>query len=270
MFGKKQPKEAKVQETMLCIPGPWKDRTEFVQCVVTHSKGDFMFAGGILANPKAQDHVPLEFCDTYDNMRKAFEIAGQGKLPKEVLDQIGSHKSIVYIRFPLNVIDQKERMLKYTSLLRDLGGFAVKIESTGIAHAWDVWAELVSSENPFDQYRCFVVLIGDEKQFYSCGMHHFGLPDCQISRVNPADEAADTMNRFNYYQITEHPELDSGHTFSLTPDSPYYRLTLDQDKGMGSMSSSITPMDCDKWRGSNTKSTVPQWGAPHWSRDFRR
>jgi hypothetical protein len=60
-------------------------------------------------------------------------------------------------------------------------------------------------------------------------MHHFWLPDCQISRQTPIEEAADSMNRFNYYQISEHPTLESGHTFSLTPDSPYYRLTLVAD-----------------------------------------
>lgn len=218
------------QEAMLCIPGPWTNRTDFLQRVVSHTKGDFIFAGGILANPKSTDHVPLEFCQPYEDMRNAFEIAGQGKLPRELLDQLASHKSVVYMRFPLDAIGQKKHILKYTSLLRDLGGFAVKVESTGIAHTWDTWDELLSSENPFDQYRCFVILIGDEEQFYSCGMHHFGLPDCQISREIPAEEAADTMNRFNYYQIVEHPELESGHTFSLTPDSPYYRLTLDQDQ----------------------------------------
>jgi hypothetical protein len=217
------------QDAMICIPGPWKDHTDFVQCVVTHTKGDFIFAGGILANPKGKDHVPLEFCEPYEDMRQAFEIAGQGKLPQELLDQIAAHTSVVYLRFPLDAIAQRARMLTFTSLVRELGGYAVKIESTGIAHAWDVWHTLLSSDNPFDQYRCFVVLIGDEKQFYSCGMHHFGLPDCQISSEIPIEEAADTMNQFNYYQIIDQPTLEPGHTFSLTPDAPYYRLSLAPD-----------------------------------------
>ena len=224
---------ADVPEAMLCIPGPWEERREFVQRVVTHTTGEFMFAGGILANPKAKDHVALEFCEPYEDMRRAFEIAGQGKLPQELLDQIAAHKSVVYMRFPLDVIAQRERMLTYTTLLQQLGGFAVKVESTGIAHAWDVWGQLLSSEDCFDQYRCFVVLIGDDQHFYSCGMHHFGLPDCQISREIPAEEAAETMNRFNYYQISEQPTMEPGHTFSLTPDAPYYRLALVSDDRHG-------------------------------------
>jgi hypothetical protein len=220
-------------EMMICIPGPWKDRTDFLQRVVAQTKGDFMFAGGILANPKGKDHVPLEFCEPYTDMRRAFELAGQGKLPVSVLDQVNAHQSVVYLRFPLDVIGQRGRLLKFTTVLRDVGGFAVKVESTGIAHAWDTWQNLLSSDNPFDQYRGVVVLIGDEQYFYSCGMHHFNLPDCQTSRQLPAEEAADTMNRFNYYQIVERPTLASGHTFSLTTDSPAYRLTLIADAKHG-------------------------------------
>ncbi len=218
------------QEAMVCIPGPWEDRTEFVQRVVTHTAGDFLFAGGVLAYAKGKDHVPLEFCERIENMRHAFETAGQGKLPPELLDQIASHKSVVYVRFPLDAIAQRQRMLSFTSLIRELGGYAIKIESTGVAHTWDVWRGLISSDNPFDQYRCFVVLIEDEAQFYSCGMHHFGLPDCQIGREIPIEEAAHTMNRFNYYQLIEQPSLESGHTFSLAPDSPSYRITLVADQ----------------------------------------
>jgi hypothetical protein len=216
-------------EMMICIPGPWNDRTDFVQRVIVQSKGDFMLAGGILANPRGKDHVPLEFCASYDDMRRAFEIAGQGKMPADVLDAIDTHKSVVYLRFPLDVIGQKSRLLKFTTLIRDLGGYAVKIESAGVAYTWEVWQDLMSSDNPFDQYRGVVALIGGEEHYYSCGMHHFNLPDCQISRQIPISEAAETMNRFNYYQIVENPTLASGHTFSLTEDTPLYRLTLIPD-----------------------------------------
>jgi hypothetical protein len=221
------------QKLMLCIPGPWQDRTDFVRSVVTRTGGDFMFAGAILANPKLKDHVPLEFCDRYPEMRQAFEIAGQGKLSSELLDQIDSHRSVLYVRFPLDAIAQRARLLTFTSLLHELGGFAVKVESTGVAHSWDMWNALVSSDNLFDQYRCFVILLADDAQFYSCGMHHFGLPDCEISRACSMDEAADTMNRFNYYQIAEQPDLRSGHTFSLTPGAPCFQLALETDSRHG-------------------------------------
>ena len=37
------------------------------------------------------------------------------------------------------------------------------------------------------------------------------------------------MNRFNMYQMIEQPQLASGHTFSLAPDTPHFRLLLSPD-----------------------------------------
>jgi uncharacterized protein DUF4261 len=81
----------------------------------------------------------------------------------------------------------------------------------------------------FHLYCAFVVLVGDSDNHHSCGMHHFELPECQVDSDTPVEGAADLMNRFNYYQILERPSLASGHTFSLTKDSPSYVLDLLKD-----------------------------------------
>jgi hypothetical protein len=60
-------------------------------------------------------------------------------------------------------------------------------------------------------------------------MHHFTLPECAVPISVPVGEAADLMNRFNFWQIAQAPILKSGHTFSLSADAPHYRLTLDTD-----------------------------------------
>jgi hypothetical protein len=157
-------------ETMICIPGPWKDQAAFAQSVALQSNGAFTFAGRILAQPEANDQITLEFSEPYTEMRQAFEMAGQDTLTPEVLDQIESHQSAVYLRFPLDVVTQHKRMLTYTTLMREIGGYAVKIESSGIAHNWEDWQDLIASDNPSYLYRCFVMLIGDKEEFHSCGM----------------------------------------------------------------------------------------------------
>jgi hypothetical protein len=162
-------------------------------------------------------------------MRRAFEIAGQGKVSRQVLDQISEHQGVVYPHFPLQISDEKERVLKFSSVLQRCGGFAVKVESAGIAHEWQRWFAALNSENPFDLYRTFVALIGDRNHYYSCGMHHFGFPDVEVERNIEIKEAADLMNQFNYWQIVENPELASGHTFSVAADAPQYRITLRSD-----------------------------------------
>ncbi len=218
------------KEMIICIPGPWKNRTEFIENVVTATKGKFMFAGAILACPDEKNHIPLELHEPDDNMLEAFSIAGQSKLSKQTFEKIKMHSGVAYLHFPIDILSNKEMVVNYTRVLQAAGGYAVKIESTGIAHDWDVWFENLTSDNPFDQYRTFVVLLGDNDFFYSCGMHHFLLPESQISTTTPIETAADTLNRFNYYQIIEKPDLQQGHTFSLTPDSPSYKLNLSDEQ----------------------------------------
>ncbi len=217
------------RELIICVPGTWSDRNDFLRRVITHEpKGRYLFAGLMLADVQAEDHVPLDFCAADPHLARAFEVAGQGKLPTEVLARVGHHTAVVYLHFPLDLVDQRERILKFTQLIQRLGGIAVKLESTGIAHAWERWFALLSG-SPFDIYCAAVVLIGDEDDYYSCGMQHFGLPDCELPRSVPVARAADLINRFNFWQIVERPTLSSGHTFSLTEVAPHLRLLLRQD-----------------------------------------
>jgi hypothetical protein len=214
---------------MLCVPGPWSDRTQFIKRVVVETKGEFMFAGMIIAEPAKKRHVILEFSGPDERLRRAFEIAGQGKVLPTIVEEVGRHRAVAYLKFPLHVIEQRDMLVDFTTVLRQCGGIAVKIESSGVAHSWDAWFEQMKSNNPFDWYRTFVCLIGDTEYYYSCGMHHFGLPEVEAPRSIETREAADLMNRFNYYQISEEPKLAEGHTFSLTPEAPRYRLQRRDD-----------------------------------------
>jgi hypothetical protein len=217
-------------EMILCIPGPWADRKEFLHQVISFEpKGRYLWAGAVLMDTKSQDHVPLEFCEADEHMPRAFEIASQGKLQAATLDRIRAHKSLVYAHFPLDLPDQRERVLKYSALLRDLGGIAVKVETSGVAHEWERWFSLLTG-TPFQRYTAVVTLVGDREYYYSCGMHHFGLPECEVPRALPPGEAADLMNRFNNYLLAENPTLSSGHTFSLAQDAPRYLLTHLKDE----------------------------------------
>jgi hypothetical protein len=209
---------------MLCIPGPWKDRTDFLTRVVKETKGEFMFAGIILAQPSRKRHVTLEFCGRFSDLRRAFEFAGQGKLSEDFLCTVDGHQSIAYLHFEVSFIQERDKIIDFTRLMQRVGGFGVKVESAGVAHQWSHWFEQITSENPFDWYRTFVVLVGDERYYYSCGMHHFCLSDVEVARQPEISEAANLMNRFNYWQIVEEPQIDSGHTFSITAEAPHFRL----------------------------------------------
>lgn len=217
------------QEIILCIPGTWTDRDDFLRQVVTYEpKGRYMFAGMVLMDVEGKDHVPLEFCPADPNITAAFKIAGQGRFSVDALERIAAHTSVVFLHFPLDLPGQRERLLKFTSIIRDLGGIAVKVESCGIAHAWERWEELLSG-NLFEVYCAGVVLVRDQEHYFSCGMHHFGLPECEVASSTPVAEAAELMNQFNFWQIHDKPTVASGETFSLTATAPRFRLALGAD-----------------------------------------
>lgn len=216
-------------ELLICIPGPWKDRSDFLRRVITlEPMGQFMFAGGILADVTGKDHLSVEFESSDSNMGKAFEIAGQGKISQQTLDEIERHESVVYLHFPIDIQAERARLIKFTKLLQQLGGYAIKVESAGAAHSWDRWFNLLNG-SLFDLCCSVVVLIGDKDHYYSCGMHHFNLPECAVPTEVDLGEAADLMNRFNFWQIAESPIMKSGHTFSLAKDAPTWRLALECD-----------------------------------------
>lgn len=216
-------------DLVLTIPGPWNDRSDFLRRVVTHEPmGRYMFAGAVLADIQAKDHVPLEFGDSDPRIPETFALAGRGSVPPPVLASLRDHRSILFLHFPLDLLDQRERILKFTQLAQRVGGIAIKVESTGIAHTWEGWFAAMSG-SPFDMYAATVTLVGDEHYYYSCGMHLFGLPDCELSTSFGVTQAADQMNQFNYWRILERPALNTGHTFSVAPDAPRFRLALEHD-----------------------------------------
>lgn len=219
-----------MSEITLCIPGPWMDRSDFLRSVITHAPvGQFMFAGGILADVQAKDHVMATVVDHDPALRRAFDLAGQRQLDEATLAAVAAHQSVAFLFLEGDVRALRPQLIKYSELLRDLGGTAVKIDSCGVAHTWARWLELLGSGQDWDLYCAAVVLVGDDDHYYSCGMHHFGLAECAVPRtLDPAD-AADLMNRFNMWRIAEDPVFESGHTFSLDADAPRWRLALTED-----------------------------------------
>jgi hypothetical protein len=214
---------------IVAVPGPWKDRSELLGQIVSATDGKFMLMGPMLAIPSERDHIMVEFVDADPNMRGAFQVAGRGQLHGPTIGAIARHRSVVYAHFPLQVLGQQERILRFTSVLRQIGGIAVKIESVGIAHEWDAWERLLRSEDLFDLYTGFVNLIAGDQHYYSCGMHHFELPDAQVPRSLPDGDAAHLMNQFNFYCLSESPQFEEGHTFSLSQDSPRFELSRVDD-----------------------------------------
>ena len=155
-------------------------------------------------------------------------MAAQGRIEQTTLDAVAVHVAVAYLHFAADLPAQKERVLRFTDLVRQAGGIAVKVESSGTAHSWEAWHAMLGG-NDFDLYCAMVLLLADDRSFYSCGMHLFGLPDCTVPDSIDAEDAAELMNQFNFWRIQEQPELETGNTFSMSADAPLYRLTFGPD-----------------------------------------
>jgi hypothetical protein len=218
------------KEIILCIPGPWTSRSEFLRAIIeVEPFGEFMFAGHFLTHPKGNDRVEVTYEDGDPRMAESFKIAGQGKISEATLEQIAFHGGVTYLHFPMDLPGQRERIIKFTDVVRRAGGIAIKVESSGVAHEWSSWSYRITGEE-FDLYCSACLLVVDDLHYYSCGMHHFGLPECSVPAALDVQDAADLVNRFNLFQIIDQPKLNDGHTFSVDDDAPRYRLTLEEDR----------------------------------------
>jgi hypothetical protein len=100
----------------------------------------------------------------------------------------------------------------------------VKVESAGVAHSREQWMQAWASEDPFDIYSLYVILVGGEDRYFSCGMQNFALPDAAVPTSIEIGEAAHILNVFNLFQLIDSPVLNDGETFGVDADAPRFRL----------------------------------------------
>jgi hypothetical protein len=211
-------------QTVIGIPGAWGERRDIVVNIAGDDQG-YIFAGFILMNTATKKSWKVQLCEPDPAVPRAFAVAGRQSLSSTDQDAIARHTFMMY------VIDDNggtpeaaKETLDATACILRAGGLAVNVESTGKAHSVKDWTTLAGSESRAALYHAFVTLIGDTHCAYSCGMHNLGLPDVVISQA-PTKQTAILAETFLLYTFMENPDLGSGHTFSVNPDAPRYRLS---------------------------------------------
>ncbi len=208
-------------EIVLCIPGPWSDRSELVERIVKDS-GGYIFAGMVLMNIETQEGFELQFESPDERMLVAFEAAGPHWTGTPEMERIASHKSVVYLISKGGSIEAAHSIMEAANGLLKSGGLAVKVESTGLAHPPADWDEQCKYNYLFKSHSSYVVYITSE-QVYSCGMHNFGLQDAIVDS-SESENPSELLRAFTYYLLSESPEIYSGQTFSVDASAPVYRI----------------------------------------------
>jgi hypothetical protein len=171
-----------------------------------------------------KDGFTLEVYEHDPNLKRAFSIAGLGRLTDGDLEAIGSHTFTLYLSCPGGSVDAAKKMLHATEGLLKAGGLAVKIESTGTAHRADQWAEFCAHDHLGNLLQAYVTYVGSKGVYYSCGMQNLGHPDAMVEADIDPNDAAKLLHAFVGYLLVENPTLKERETFSTDADGPRYRL----------------------------------------------
>ena len=226
-----QPSIARAK-SVLCIPGPWQDHIAFARAIAEN--GRYVCAAGMLMDLQSKAAFNYTFESADARMAPAFRAAGP-QIPEVILKQIERHRSVVYlISFELNLAGANALMHAAAAVL-NAGGLAIKVETAGLAHTAAQWQEFCGTQSQHSAHQAFVVYVSGATS-YSCGMHNFGLFDASLSANDPKklNDAVELLRIFNWYQISESPQLQSGQSFATQEAGLVYQLGLAANRFMPS------------------------------------
>jgi hypothetical protein len=213
------------KQIVIGIPGMWKSEEEIT---LSLAREGYVYVGGNLpinlVKTETDEKYRLEIRNHDPSFKHAFELAAQSRVSAQEVNSIDRHTLVLYLVCDTQSVNSARLTMNAVSVLIQLGGIGVKVESAGIAHSTEDWLGLAQSNEPFDVYLAYVTLINGDDVYYSCGMHNFGLPDVSMVKAENPENAAYVMNTFNGYCIFEAPQLNDGHTFSISANSAKYRL----------------------------------------------
>lgn len=235
LFKKKQKQEFRPQirpKTILCIPGNWSNRTEFVRAIVENNTNEFIFAGKILLNQKTNQGFELELCEKDHRMKESFRWAGMvNRISEEFLNEVDKHNYVVYLSAETGDTETAKSIAEAGKAILKSGGIGIKVETAGKAFTKEHWLELLHHFKESNLYQMFVLdSISDETgKTYSCGMHNLGLKD-SIVYNEEFQYSVHLISIFGYYQLIEKPEIKSNQTFSVDAEEPIFVLSEEKNQ----------------------------------------
>ena len=208
-------------ELVLCIPGPWRSRSELVQALADSETG-YLLTEGALLDTDSGFACDLVYEDADPALPAAFVKAGPHWAASGAMAGVADHTCVIYLIGRGGSRQAAESMMRAAAALVEAGGLGVKVESTGIAHGPAYWLEMCYGLDQLTAHRALVVYVTGA-DVYSCGMHNFGLPDAITTATDKA-AAADMLRTFTRYLLERSPQMEDGHTFSISEGAPVYRV----------------------------------------------
>ena len=230
---KKQTNSNKTKiESILCIPGLWKDRNEIITSIVKCNPDEYILVGMVLQNLKTKKCFTVEVYERDKQLKEAFKYAGMvNRVTDEFLNQIGKHNLVVFLIGETGNFEDAKSIAEAGNAILNAGGLGIKVETAGKAFTKEHWNDLITNFEEINLYQLFVIdSINDGKgKTYSCGMHNIGLKDTVVYGEE-FQTSVDLITIFSYYQIIDKPVIYSNQTFSSDKDSPVFKIENEEDQ----------------------------------------
>lgn len=165
-------------DSILGIPGHWRDDQEVKLAIVQATEGEYIAAGGVLMNAMNERHFTFEVCQRDERMKQSFAVAGRVTgVTEDFIEKIGKHNSVVYISAPTGSLQEAAHIAFAAEALLKAGGIGVKVETAGKAFDKDAWFSLTNNFQEHYAYEMFVIdsLVEEDGTTFSCGMQNLGL-----------------------------------------------------------------------------------------------
>jgi hypothetical protein len=217
-------------QTSLLIPGPWRSREEAAAAFAdlpAAAGPRYRAEGELLQQVTTGESVLWHWQTRRDGLRRDFELAGRGSLDAAALDAIEAHGGVVVlVDSEGGSPESARRLLAFGDAALRAGGFALLVESAGLAHSPAARMELnQESAEPEALLLAFVIPVGDpDEGYFTCGMHNLGLPDALLPPALDPEASGDLLDAFTFYLLAEEPDLTEGDAFAPAEGDPAWVL----------------------------------------------
>lgn len=210
-------------QIVLAIPGTWANRADVVGAIV--KQGRFLFSGDSITDLHTQLTYSLDIHQRDEHVAGAIAFAGQHSLSPADMAKLQQHTFVLYVIGTGGLQAAARDMMVVADNLLQAGGIAVQVALSSAAHSAAYWHLLTEHRsNPPALFDAYVTFAQQDAQFFSLGMHTFGLPDALVEGEDDPNAAGELLQTFLLYVLLENPPLKDGHAFRVDPQSPPYRL----------------------------------------------
>ncbi|MCS1350228.1 DUF4261 domain-containing protein [Mechercharimyces sp. CAU 1602] len=218
-------------QIVIGIPGVWKSGRVVLEQLLNAEIGRYTYSEGIIFDKTVSKRFQFTITGYDSELLEAYKYASVGRIDEGDLNKISDHRSIIYLITDTGTIDDIRGIIQLGAKIIDLGGIAVKIETTGRAYSKNDWLLLHNNLDLNSIYDYFVTYISDGERYYTCGMKSFGLPDTILKNSNEewSEDVYSLLVNFSLYNIVENPQFADGDKFSLNEGSGVYRVTHSED-----------------------------------------